>query len=69
MPESKPWYQSRTVLTNIALILVAVLSYLAVEPTFKDIAVYFVIAVNVINIVLRFITVQPLTVGPEERQQ
>jgi hypothetical protein len=56
----KPWYQSKTIWTNIITLAIFVLGQLAVIPDFADVSKYLVLVVAVLNIILRAVTSQPL---------
>lgn len=60
--DSKPWYLSKTLWANVLLIVLAVLDnayFGALVPA--DVKVYIV---GAINLVLRFLSSQPITVKP-----
>ena len=63
---AKPFYLSKTVVVNVLLAVVAFLS-LMVGPDFPipipgELVQYIVLAIALVNVVLRFLTGQPLKV-------
>lgn len=62
-PKSKPWYLSKTVWVNVLTAAVAVGTVLGGQQIVTDnpgVAASLTAAVAGLNVVLRFITVQPL---------
>jgi len=53
----KKWYQSKTLWFNVLTLLAMVLATVAGWQEVEDYANYLLYAVNVINIILRFMTV------------
>jgi hypothetical protein len=65
--DPKPWWQSRTLLINAAVIaltiLLAVLHSLGIDPLTNpgpELQAWIVVVVSLVNIVLRLMTRQPL---------
>lgn len=61
--DSKPWYKSKTVWANIIVVAVAIGIYLQSQPGVipEQYAVYFAAFLGALNIVLRFVSDQPIT--------
>lgn len=61
---SKVWYQSKTVWLNLLVVIVALLGFV-VSPDFPlelgQYAEYVTLALAILNIILRFVTGQPIT--------
>jgi NADH:ubiquinone oxidoreductase subunit K len=53
-PNSKPWYTSKTLWTNVVLFLIACLGLFAAHPIFVAYAAELLLASAVLNLVLRF---------------
>jgi len=56
----KKWYKSKTVLTNIGIILSSVGAVLSSKIDWQEAAAPIVLAL--INIILRFVTKKPITI-------
>lgn len=60
-PEPKDWYKSKTVWANVLSTTVAVLSLLGAHPLLAEYSEHVLLAVGVLNVLLRFVTDQPVT--------
>lgn len=62
--KAKVWYKSRTIWANIIVVVVAVGIYLQTQPGVipEQYAVYFAAFLGALNIVLRFLSDQPVNV-------
>ena len=67
MQPAKPWWQSRTLIVNLLVIgltgLLAVLAQFGITPIANpgpEIQAWVVVIVSLINMILRWITTQPL---------
>jgi hypothetical protein len=58
---SKPFWQSKTFYVNAGSFVLVVLGMLEDFPDTAHYAPYFILAVNIINVGLRFLTDQPVT--------
>lgn len=68
--ETKPWYQSLTLWTNAIGFLIAVLSlteFMAIVP--QSWAPYIAFILAVLNIALRYFSIQPIGVGAEQAKK
>lgn len=64
--EAKPWYRSRVVWANLIAALVAIAAELQnALPLPEQVSTYVVAAVAVANVILRFVSVQPVTVSAQ----
>jgi len=60
----KPWYQSKTVIANLILLGVAVLSLSELTAILPEGSLPYVLGVqSLLNLVLRFVTVGPVSVS------
>jgi uncharacterized membrane protein len=66
---SKPFWESKTFWVNLVLALIAILE-LATDalPLPEGSGVWLVFIIGVLNIVLRFVTVQPVSLTDEKRE-
>lgn len=74
--DPKPWYQSKTIWANVIVIVVAIGLYLQAQPGVipDQYAVYFAAFLGSLNIILRFLSDQPVTLrrvpkGEEETEE
>lgn len=58
----KKWYQSKTVWANIVSILVLILAEFVAKGIFSNYAEYWAAGIAIGNVLMRFITVEPITV-------
>lgn len=63
--EAKKWYKSKTLWANLIVAILAAMSELAAAPSFEEYAQILLVLTAILNIGLRIITTQPLTVGDE----
>ena len=62
--QSKPWYQSRTVILNCVIAIIAIIGLLLNMPEFKEYTPYMVLVTNILNVMIRvFLTSQPIEGG------
>lgn len=63
--DAKVWWQSKTVWANIIIVAVAVLAYIGAQPGLipAEFAPWVLAAGGVLNIILRFVTGAPLSLG------
>lgn len=68
----KPWYKSKTILFNLLATVAAFLTT-AIEPLrpmmTPEVFAYFSLAVGVINVVLRYVTSQPMMMSDSESDE
>jgi hypothetical protein len=64
---SKPFWYSKVFWVNFGSFLVVVFGMLADAPDTARYASYFVLAINILNIGLRFLTDQAVTLMPEPK--
>jgi hypothetical protein len=62
----KPWYHSRTLWLNALTLATLLLAYLASDPLFVNLAPYIATANALLNIVLRFLTSQPIGTASDD---
>ena len=66
MQYAKAWWQSKTIWVNAITLLIGVVSFLAGQEFIADhpqIATWFAMVLGLLNIVLRFLTNQPVVAG------
>lgn len=65
--QTKTWYQSRTIWVNVISIALEILNLLLTNPIIPaKYAGFFTMAVNILNIFLRFITKKTIEPTPTE---
>jgi len=68
---AKPWYKSKTIWANVIVIVVAIGLYLQTQPGVipDQYAVYFAAFLGVLNIILRFLSDQPITLTKKKADE
>ncbi len=66
MNNGKRWWQSRTVILNIIIAVIAIVGVLMNMPEFAHLTPWLLLTTNVLNILVRvFLTSQPIEGGPK----
>lgn len=65
MNPTKRWWQSRTVILNCVIAIIAIVGLLANMPEFQHLTPWLILITNVLNILVRvFLTSQPIEGAP-----
>jgi hypothetical protein len=60
---AKPWYRSKTVWVNVFTLAIMIIGVIAGSPLAKDYGEYVALVLSIANVVLRFLTTQPINGG------
>lgn len=66
--EPKAFYKSKTLWVNVLILIVLIGGELSVNPQYGELAKWAALVLPIANVVLRFVTNQPVTLNSSERR-